>query len=162
MAANDVKVYNPNGLNQPASAWFRTEAAATAILVGEPVQVGGTGGNYVIPLATAEPTTSEPMMGIAATNSTQTATLDGVVEVVLALPGVLFEAKATTPANMDTDAELLAILNDRVAFDLVSGVYTVDEDQGDSATNGLRIIGGDIVTGDVYFMVLADATNVGI
>lgn len=159
MAANDVLVYNPNGLNQPASLQYRTEAGATAILAGEPVQIGGTGSNFVIPLADAEPTTTERMLGVAVTNSTHTASANGVVDVVLALPGVIFQCKATTPGNMNTEAELLGILNDRVAFDLASSTYTVDEDQGDNSANGLRIVGGDIDTGYVYFQVQVGATN---
>lgn len=159
MAANDILLFNPNGLNQPASITFKTEANGTDILVGEPVQIGGTGGNFVIPLADGEPTTSELMLGVAASNSTHTASANGEVEVVLALPGVVFEAMATTPANIDTEAKLLAILNDRVAFDLANGVYTVDENEGDDSAHGLRIVGGDISTGKLYFVVRESATN---
>ena len=159
MALGNVSIYSPGGNNLPPAQLFRTEAAGTAINAGEPVQIGGTGRNYVIPLADAEPTTTETMLGIASTTSTQTASADGVVYVQLCLPGIIYQCLATTPANVNTDAELLAILNDRVAFDLAAGVYTVDENQGDANTNGLTIIGGDISTGMIYFFVREVCTD---
>jgi hypothetical protein len=156
MAANNVTVLNPNGLNQPASIPARTDAGSTAFSIGDPVKVSG---NYVTLLATAEPTTTDTWLGVAANDSNHTASLDGTVDVVLATPGVVFQCMATTPANVDTDAKLLGILFDRVAFDLNTGVFTVDEDQGDSATNGLRIIGADITTGMIYFTAMVESTD---
>lgn len=163
MATADVSLIGRAGQNQAPSFVFRTEAAATAILVGEPVKIGGTGNNYVVPLGNGEPIiATDIIVGIAATDSTQTATADGVVEVLMPLPGLIWSCKATTPANIDTDAKLLALLNDRVTFDLAAGVYTVDENEGDGATHGLRILGGDIVTGDVYFTILSSGTGFSI
>lgn len=159
MALGDVSIVYPGGQNLPASQRFRTEAAGTAINAGEPVVIGGTGSNYVVPLADGTPTTTNRMLGIASSTSTQTASADGVVDVILAVPGIVYRCAATTPANIDTDAELLAILNDRVAFDLASGTYTVDENQGDNSANGLRIIGGDIVNGTLDFITMVGATN---
>ena len=148
MAKADVLIVDAGGANVTPTRTYRTEAGATAILAGEPVKIGGTGSNYVIPLATAEPTNAVPMVGIAQDDSDQTASADGTVEVYLVTPGLtVLRAAATTPGNVDTDAELLAILNDQVAFDLIAGVYTIDEDQGTAATNGLIIQGGDVVNG---------------
>lgn len=155
MAFNDITVVYPAGQNQVPSHTFRTEAAATAILLGEPVKIGGTGNNYVVPLGNGEPIIATDIVaGVAATDGTHTATADGVVDVMMPLPGVVFRCKATTPANIDTDAKLLALLNDRVTFDLGAGVYTVDENEGDGATHGIRMIGGNIVTGDIDFVFL--------
>ncbi len=159
MALANVSPYSQGGAMLPAAFPFRTEAAATAILAGEPVKIGGTGSNYVVPLADAEPTTSVLMMGIAATSSTQTATADGTVDVYLASPEVIWECKAKSAAAIDTAAELLGILNDVVAFDLTSGEYTV-ETASAASTNGLRILGGNISKGTVYFNILTQASNV--
>jgi hypothetical protein len=159
MALGDISVVDPAGQKFPSARTFRTEAAGTTINAGEPCKIGGTGNNYVVPLGDGEPEPSADVVaGVASTTSTETASADGVVDVILPLPGVVFRCSVTTPANMDTDAELLAILNDRVTFDLAGGVYTVDENEGDNADHGLRIIAGDIVNGTVDFFFMQEGT----
>lgn len=159
MALGDITVWGPGGENLPPSYRYRTEAGSTAINAGEPVVIGGTGSNYVAVLADGTPTTTNLMTGVATSTSTHTASANGVVDVCLALPGVVFKAKAKSAATIDTDAELLAVLNDRVVLDLTAGSYTVDVAAGDAATNGIRILGGDIVTGDVFFTVMVESTT---
>jgi hypothetical protein len=160
MAKNDISIVDVGGANVTAVRKYRTEANAAAIFVGEPVKIGGTGNNYVVPLASGDPEVgTDRMIGIAASDSTQTATADGVVEVYVIVPGsTVLRAKATTAANVDTDAELLAILNDSVTFDLANGVYTIDEDEGDDTGHGLMIVGGDVVNKTVDFVVRPSAT----
>ena len=138
---------------------FATEANSTAILIGEPVKIGGTGNNFVIPLGNGEPEISADVVaGIAASNSNHTTTANGEIQVFTPVPGSVWKCKATTPANMDTVAELTSILNDRVTFDLTGAVYTVDENEGDDPDHGLRIVGGDISTGFVYFVFRQSGT----
>lgn len=159
MATQDIQVKYPAGEKMPPSLPFKTEAAATAILVGEPVKIGGTGNNFVIPLATGDPEIgTDVVVGITSTASNHTATANGDIQVILPQPGLVFSCKATTPANIDTEAKLLAILLDNVTFDLSAGVYTVDEDEGSDTAHGLRIVGGDIMTGDVYFVFRQSGT----
>lgn len=158
MALGDVSIIAPAGANLPPAQTFKTEAAATAIYAGEPCKVGGTGTNYAIPSADAEPATSGPtFIGIASSTSTQTATADGTVDIIAALPGMVFEAKAKSAAAVDTEAEILGLLNDLVLFDLTSGSYTVDTASTNSA-NGLKILGGNTVKKTVYFTVRLGAT----
>lgn len=157
MAKNDVKIIDQGGHNVVPTRRYRTEAGATQILLGEPVKIGGTGSNYAIPVPTAEPTVAiGAVLGIAASDSDETAVADGFVDVYLPLPGVLYRAKATTPANIDTDAKLLALLNDTVGFTLAAGVYTVNED--DAVGDGLSIKGGSIAEGTIEFEVRGSAT----
>jgi len=158
MARNDIKPYL--SVDEVAmSIPFATEAAGTAIVVGDPVKIGGTGNNYVIPLEDGEPEISADVVaGVAASDSNHTASLDGSIQVYLPNPGTVFSGKATTPANVDTAAELTAILNDRVTFDLTGTVYTVDENEGDNSDHGLRIVGGNISTGDIYFVFRQSGT----
>jgi hypothetical protein len=99
------------------------------------------------------------MLGVAATDGTHTASADGTIDIYVLTPEVLMECAVATPGNMDTDAELLAILNDRVAFDLSASTYTLDEDQGDASTNGLRIVSGDIGAGTVKFRLLSGSSD---
>jgi hypothetical protein len=161
MAKGDITIVDVGGSNVTPVRKYRTEAAATAIYAGEPVKFGGTGGNYVIPLADGDPEVStDRMIGIAASDSTQTASADGVVEVYVVTPGLtVMRAKATTAANVDTDAELLALLNDRVTFDLTGTAYTVDENEGDDSAHGIQIVSGDIVDKTINFVLRADASS---
>lgn len=162
MAKADVKIVDAGGVGVTPSRVFRTEAAATDILVGEPVKIGGTGNNYVIPLATGDPEIgTDRMVGIAASNSSHTASADGTIEVYIPIPGVtLMECAATTAANIDTDAKLLALLNDSVTFDLASSTYTVDENEGDDIdVHGLLLVDGDVDNGTLQF-VLKDGASI--
>ena len=161
MAKRNVQIVDPAGANTVPTWRYRTEAAATAIYVGEPVKLKAAASGYVIPLADAEPVigTTTAVVGIAASDSTQTATADGVLDVYIPRPGMVYRAKAKSAAGIDTDAELLAKLNDRVLFDLTSGVYTIDQAAADDAANGVTIIGGNIVTGTLDFIIRASATN---
>lgn len=98
------------------------------------------------------------MVGIAASDSTQTSTADGVVSVYMLDEGdVVLACKATTSTNFDADSEIKALEGDRVLFDLISTAYTVDENAGDTATSGLQIIGGNAKTAEVYFKVRPSA-----
>lgn len=159
MAKNDVRVKsNPYG-TLPVRTW-QTDAGDTAILQGEPVKLKAAGSPYAIPLADADLTigTDTVMLGIAATNSDHTASVDGTVEVYVPLPGVEYEMTATTAANVDTQAEIDALVGDRVTIDLADGVYTIDENDGDGANNAFYITGGDPDKGTLTFTVRADAT----
>lgn len=158
MAKGDIKIVDVGGANVPPIKTFRTEAAGTDIFAGEPVKLGGTGTNYVVPLATGDPEIgTDIVFGIAASDSTQTATADGTIDVYLPLPGTVYRCAATTPANL-----ALGILNDCVTFDLTAGVYTVDEDEGtDEAVHGLRIIDFDTTLGTVDFELKQAGTRYG-
>lgn len=154
MSLDDFKLVKQGGLSSVPTYKYRVQAGATNIKRGEPVKLSSISGEYVVPLADNEPVTGTPtFLGIAATTSTETASADGFVEVYKPLPGLVFRAKATTPGNIDTDSELKALLNHHVAIDLISGVYTVDENATHAGTNGVIIIDGDIVNGtlDVEF-----------
>ena len=155
MALGDVRIVSPGGNNLPPSQKFRVVAAGTTINAGEPVSITGA---YAIPLADALPTTASPIMvGIASSTSTQTASLDGDVWVDLAVSGLVLEAAALNPAAVDTQAEIDALLNSLVLFNLASGVYTIDTAVV-AAGNGLRIVGGNPTQGSVQVLVRSSAT----
>lgn len=161
MAKNNVRIHKVEGLNVLPTTVWQTEAAATAIKAGEPVKLKSAGSPYVIPLADNEPVigTTTQVVGIAASDSTQTSAADGTVEVYLPSDQVVWECAATTAANFDTKSEVDALVGDRVLFDLISGVYTVDENAGDAASSGLQIVGGDPDRATVYFKLRPAATE---
>ena len=157
MATGNVRIINEAGTQ--GSSWvFRTQASATQIQPGEPVTVSG---NYVIPCATTYPRIADTyltgMVGIAATQSpTAAAAVDGTVEVNLCLPGIVYACKTKLATTINTDAKLLTFLNTNVEFDLTSTVYTIDTANASTGgAGGLRIVGGDITNGIIYFIVHA-------
>lgn len=153
MATNDVKIARSPYSAQHPTRTYLTEAA-TSIKAGEPVKRGGTGGNFAVRLATGDPEiTADLVLGIAATDSTDTAAAAGEVLVYEPLPGTVYRCAATTPANLAD-----GILLDRVAFDLTGTVYTVDEDEGDNVAHGLVIVGYDSEKGTVDFEIRAATT----
>lgn len=159
MAKNDVRIVDFGGHNTIPTLTWQTEAAATAIYAGEPVKLKAAGSPYAIPLADGEPVvgTTTVVLGIAASDSTQTASADGTVEVYVPLPGVIYEANAKTASTVDSQSEINALCGDRVVFDLTSSTYTVDAAATDGATKGIYVLGGDAVK-TVKFSMRDDAT----
>lgn len=91
--------------------------------------------------------------GIAKSDSTETASVAGVVDTWLPLPGLVYEAKAKTASTADTAAEVAALVMKQVFFDLTTSVWTVDAAATDAAANALVIIGGDYRTQRLYFTI---------
>lgn len=155
MSKDNIKIYDMGGLSSVTSEKWQTEAAATAIYAGEPVKLKAAGSPYVIPLADADLTlgTDVLFIGIAATDSTQTASADGSVQVYIHSSLITYEAKAKTLANVNTQSEINALCGDRKIFDLTSSVYTVDDAAADAAANALLITGGDPERGTLRFRI---------
>jgi hypothetical protein len=152
MAKNDIRVREGHTLSVPVRE-YQTEASATPIYTGEPVKLKVDGSNYVIPLADNEPAigTTTQVIGVAASDSTQTPAADGKVRVYVDDGSIEWECKVTTPANFDTQSKIDALANDRIFLDLISTIYTVDENAGDGAINGIQLIGGDPARKVAYF-----------
>lgn len=155
MAKNDIKIVDTGGYQNIPAIKMQTEANATAIYAGEPVKLKAAGSPYVIPWADADitPGTDTNFIGLAASDSTQTATADGYVMVYPMAPTVIFEAKAKTGTNVDTQAKIDAMCGDRKIIDLTSSTYTVDDGAADAVGNALFIVGGDPVKKTLRFMV---------
>lgn len=143
----------------------RTTSSATATAkAGEPLKKSADAANDVILLATGDPEIgTDEFVGIAADESTETSTVDGVVNVYIPTPGItVMRAKATTPGNVNTAAERLGVLFDCVTIDLTGSIFTIDEDEGnDNNVHGFVILDVNITNGDVDFAVKSQATPWG-
>jgi hypothetical protein len=162
MATGDISIVRKPYDSIPTMT-FQTAASATEIEAGIPVKLSAAGAVDVIGLVDGDLTigTDTAMIGITATASTHTAGAVGLVDVYMPLPGVVYEMAATTAGNVDTAAEILALQNDRVTMDLAAGVYTIDENAGDGATNAFMIVGGNPTAGTLEFIIRLDATHLG-
>ena len=155
MAKNDIKIVDLGGnATMPTYKW-QTEAAQTAIYAGEPVKLKSAGSPYVIPWADRDitPGTDTMFIGIAASDSTQTAAADGYVMVYIPNPTYIYEAAALTPGNVNTQAKINAMCGDRKSIDLTSSTYTLDDTEADSVTYPLLVVGGDPVRKTLRFMI---------
>ncbi len=150
MARGDIKIISQL---DPDFSIQRTVASGgvTTILAGTPAKQS-TGGN-VVPMVDADGTTSQVFVGIAKSDSTDTASAAGIVQTWLPMPGLIYTGKAKSAAAADTQAEIDALAFKRVIFDLTSSVWTVDSAAADATTNGLLIIGGDYRTSTLNFLV---------
>lgn len=109
----------------------------TAINAGEPV-ARVLGGTSVTPCANnAGQVGTDYIVGIATTNSTNTATANGSVNVMPLASGITYLANPKVAASWDTQAEYDALVGKRVLIDLTSGAYTVLAT--DSSGNGLVV-----------------------
>jgi hypothetical protein len=147
MALGDIQIYSKdNGFGYPGEISYKTATSATtAINAGEPVAkaLGNTSGSVVTALATSKPVVgTDYLAGIAATSSTETATVTGTVSVTKVDPGLTYLISpkvgstwgiVATPVQSTYDA----LVGARVTFDLTSGVYTLNAT--DSSANGLVV-----------------------
>lgn len=104
--------------------------AAASIKAGQFVIVDGGNAGYV-KLAPDASDTDDTWVGLAATDSTDTATADGTVQ-VYDDPDLHFEGKAKTPGNLAQAIKLTS-----VTLDVDSGVQTIDEND---TTKGVLVI----------------------
>ena len=113
-------------------------ASATIIYPGEPVAVNALGDVAVIKFDNNAPVVATDfVVGIAATQSTNTASLAGEVYVDEVTSDVVMLIAPKVAATFDTQAEYDALVGKRVLLDLTSTTYTILA--SDSAANGCVI-----------------------
>ena len=114
MSTGNVWIRSTGGANSVPTVRYQTEAGAAALNAGELCKRKSAGSPYVIALVDADLTrgTDSQFVGLAASAGTHTASVDGVVDVYLPLPGIVFEAKSKTAASVDTQSEIDALVGD--------------------------------------------------
>ncbi len=126
-------------------------AAGTPIYAGEPVQLRAVGDIVVQPNLTSTPVVSASagveglFVGVATTNSTNTASAAGTVNVTPVNSGITYLIAPAAPTSWDTQAEYDALVGKRVVLQNsvtvttapTSGTYTILA--SDSANNGCTI-----------------------
>lgn len=159
MGKHDLQTIGMNG----GAREFRVAASATRFYSGEPINFAGTlssgvaSANTVVVLTDGKPVIgTDNFVGIAAkdaeVDSSATVTAHKT-QVVVPIPNItLIRGKAKTVASLDTDAELLGLMWDKVLFDLTSTVYTIDQ-TATADTSGLTIVDGNIQVGTLDVVV---------
>lgn len=146
---------------------FQTAAAATIIEKGMLIKGTSAGSPYVTPSVTGDHTiaTDIKIFGLAATDSTHTAALDGYIDVYMPLPGIIYEAYAVTAANVNTQAEIDLLVGDRVDLTVSAttsaGDWSINEDLGDTVAQAFQIVGGNPDKSTIKFIIRNAATIYG-
>jgi hypothetical protein len=130
-----------------------TSGTTASISAGTPV-VRTLGSQYVAAAADGTPVVgTDYLVGFAVSNSTETASAAGYVDVEPIMPNQVWLGAPKVAASWDTQSEYNALVGDRVVFDLTATAWTVDAT--DSANNGLVVEDLDITKypGKVAFSV---------
>ena len=142
MALGDFQYLDISTIQSNGAKKYNVAAGATAILAGEPV-AHVLGAAVVTQMATNKPVVGTDFMaGIATSNSTQTATVAGTVDVLPLQPGVQYLVSAKVPATWATQALYNALVGSRVLIDLTTGTFTALA--ADAATNGAVVVNLDV------------------
>lgn len=154
MASNNLKVLKGG---RYSTEQFRTKANINlGIAPGDALIVAQT--NYVDIMVDGGPTRgTDVFVGVSESASSNTAALDGVINVQLVGPGCILQGQAKTPANINTDAKILAILQKTTNFArsaaTAAGILTINETTGLTApgtsTKSLFIISCDPIKGSM-------------
>lgn len=135
MAKGDIIPFeNSNSAKMGGAVKYRVASGTTAsINAGEPVQkLAGAAG--VTALLTNSPTTTNRIVGVAASASNETASADGTVDVIPAAPGQIWLIAPKVAATWNTQDKYNALIGSRVLIDLTSSTYTILATDG--ASNG--------------------------
>lgn len=144
MSLGDVTILNEAAFGNPGTRRYQVVAGTAASINGGEPTIKPLGTRYVATLATNTPQiTTTFFAGIAQSRaSTETASADGVVDVLRPTPGIIYLCKANSAVTITTQAQYNALVGARVLFDKTGGVYTVLGT--DNAFNGLVIEDLDI------------------
>src|SRR3990167_2286119 len=119
MAYGDMRVVSGGYGTLEVQTDDRDTSGDFAIVGGEPVKRSNTNfGGHLLD-GDPEPGT-DILFGIATSNSTETATADGKVNVEMCGPGTRIEARPRTAANIDTASELITLKFDYVKGDVLN------------------------------------------
>jgi hypothetical protein len=138
----DIKILEQASMTGRGAREYNVAAGATTINAGEPV-ARALGATTVTAAATSTPVVgTDYYVGVAATTSTQTASVAGKVYVYPLSSGTTYIISPKVAATWDTQAEYNALVGKRVLIDLTSSTYTILA--ADSANNGCVIQDLDI------------------
>ena len=138
---NDIVPFEPVAFGNSGSRRYIVEGNSTSINPGEPVSKKD-GYKYAVAMAINQPLTAY-VVGIASSVYTSTATDGATVDVIPALPGVIYLIKpyvaatyGLTPGSLN-QATYNTQIGNRVLMDLSGGAYTLLA--ADSAVNGCAV-----------------------
>jgi hypothetical protein len=134
MAQGDINPFENESISMGGTLKFAVASGTTAsINAGEPVQKLA-GAAYVTQMLTNSPTTTNRQVGIAMSNSNETSSASGTVDVIVSKPGQLWLIAPKVAATWNTQAKYNALVGSRVLIDLTSSTFTLLA--SDSASNG--------------------------
>lgn len=166
MSRSDIAIKETGGLNSvPVDRWVTNSGTATLIKAGEPAKASTAiaSQQHSILLVDADMTigTDKNMTGIAANDSTDTASATGYSDQFVLLESVKWEIKAKSAAAADTQSEIDAFSGYQYIIDLTSSVFTMDTAGGTSTSNAFLILGGDPKRSTVHFRINQNVTFFG-
>src|ERR1035437_1926872 len=168
MAKGDIQPFENSGTKNTGAIKMLVQANSNGssglagnILPGELV-TRAAGVAYVLAAVNNSGTTTLRIAGVAASQSTETASVDGLVDVIPCIPGQLWMAKwKTTGTDWNTQANYNAHIGDRMLFDLTTGSYTILA--ADGASQGIVVQYNDLSKYPGYvvftFSTVTDANN---
>ncbi len=125
MALNDITFKDPAQFGTAGTKKFPVNAGTNTIKPGEPVYVV-LGNETVWQLPTNKPVVSTDfLVGIAASTSTNTSTLSGSVEVFPITSNVVYLIAPNSTTTFDTQGEYDALVGTRVLLDCTTSTWTI-------------------------------------
>ena len=163
MSRADINPKETGGRNSiPVDRWVVAAGTPIGIKAGEPCKQNATSSEVTRLLEDADLTiaTDQPMTGIAAADSSETASASGYSDQYVPLADIKWEIKTKTSAETNTQAKIDALKGELTLIDLTSSVFTIDT-TGTAATAAFLIVGGDPDRSTVHFRIRPDACSYG-
>lgn len=130
MSLNDIKIYSDGTFGPPGAVRHAVAAGSTTTIRSGELVVKTLGSAFVTVVTTNSTTFpsvgTNYIAGIAAGDSTQTASAAGYVDVIPNVPGLTYLCAPNVAATWDTQTEYDALVGDRVKFNVsTAGLTTV-------------------------------------
>lgn len=164
MSKADISIRETGGLNYiPTDRWVVATGTTGTIEAGEPCKQNASADENVVVLADEDLTiaTDQPMAGMSATDSTETTSAAGYVNLYVPLPSIKWEIKADVAASADTQAEIDAFIGNLLLIDVTTSKFTMSLTDGNSQTAAFSITGGNPSRSTVFFRIRPDACSFG-
>lgn len=141
---------------------YQTDAGDGVMDTGMLMKFKANGSPYATPLVDGDHTigTDTAILGLAANTATHDSSNDGVIDIYMPLPGIIYRGYATTAANVAA-----TLVGDRVGIDVsattAAGNWTVDENEGEAQTFAFHIVDVDTDNDTIDFIIRLGATFLG-
>lgn len=157
MAGIPNKIFTiDKGLQNTYQAQFVVASGGAATIAsGTPTkstEADATATGALIPMVDGDGSvTAMRFGGIAKSTSTDTASVAGIVDVWVPVPGIIYRGYAKSSTAADTQSEINVLMRKRVVFDLTTSNWTVDTAAADALVNCVVIVGGMPQTSEILF-----------
>lgn len=152
---NNVFTIDKGLQNTWATQYIVASGTTASIAPGVPAKIttsdGSVAGVAAVMVDADGIVTGQRFVGLGKGTSTETASVAGIIDAWVPVPGILYRGYAKTAGTATTQALINALMGKKVIFDLTSSNWTVDTATSDALVNCVVVQGGLPQSNEILF-----------